>query len=637
MSEIIQLTSDKAEFTNFISDTMVLKEESKVCLNKASFSIPVIVSNNIPLPYEGAVPDYGVTFFSMAINGVEHEISYQEFFDAYNVIDNFQTVTINEMYTGIFQLFVDNLATFTDATGADYELPTFTSVLVEACNTKFQYYKFLSDNVTEPINIGQEFFNTNLTINGINITNIKNFRKINQIGISCLYEPRKVTMLSPSTINWDDPAIVNNFTTAGDGITASDANPAMGASPNTFDPNGGWVSCLPNIQAGGKAAMGIVFMGKGHNDPINVSGVYQPENFDVGIEWYNDAGTYTFRIIDGHQLNVYSHGGSVQEDYVTNYVPPNKIFTFSNQSDYFFLLVRKGRTMNGTTEFTTSIIQTHNNPDIHGAENRVIYVAKTTLNNSQIRIQPLAYSDGAANELDHWRYIPKTDDSKQEDDYLDNIPVDGDNFDGISSANSMILQPLINNATDWDEERNFWTKMGIGQDDENFNVRAEFSNDGINRSIKWDLPKDNDKFYWIGEKYISNIIDPANPNYVSFNTLSPSFISQIPRQINVSIMDLPINPRDGNFVKSNGFFSTNSFNKVINYVQTDSNSLYPEENTTLDYVYEAFNLVYRKLNNRQEIPITQMKCKLSYKDFNTDNEQNINNLEGICKLEIIFD
>ena len=129
MSEIIRLTSDKAEFTNFISDTMVLKEESKVCLNKASFSIPVIVSNNIPLPYEGAVPDYGVTFFSMAINGVEHEISYQEFFDAYNVIDNFQTVTINEMYTGIFQLFVDNLATFTDATGADYELPTFNSVI----------------------------------------------------------------------------------------------------------------------------------------------------------------------------------------------------------------------------------------------------------------------------------------------------------------------------------------------------------------------------------------------------------------------------------------------------------------------------------------------------------------------------
>ena len=102
-------------------------------------------------------------------------------------------------------------------------------------------------------------------------------------------------------------------------------------------------------------------------------------------------------------------------------------------------------------------------------------------------------------------------------------------------------------------------------------------------------------------------------------------------------MDLPINPRDGNFVKSNGFFTTGNFNKVINYIQTDADDLNPQENTTLDYVYEAFDLVYRKLNNKQEIPITQMKCKLSYKDFNTDNEQNINNLEGICKLEIIFD
>ena len=169
-----------------------------------------------------------------------------------------------------------------------------------------------------------------------------------------------------------------------------------------------------------------------------------------------------------------------------------------------------------------------------------------------------------------------------------------------------------------------------------FNVRAEFQNDGINRSIRWKLPTDNDKNYWIGEKSLGSIIDKNNPDYVSFDLGSSSFIQNIPRQINVSIMDLPINPRDGNFVKSNGFFTTGNFNKVVNYVQTSTDNLDPTENTTLDYVYEAFNLVL-KLNNKQEIPITQMKCKLSYKDFDTDEEMNINNIIGSCKLEILFD
>ena len=55
MTEIIQITGNKSEFSNFVSDPIVLKEDSKVCLNKASFSVPVIVSRNIPFPFEGAI------------------------------------------------------------------------------------------------------------------------------------------------------------------------------------------------------------------------------------------------------------------------------------------------------------------------------------------------------------------------------------------------------------------------------------------------------------------------------------------------------------------------------------------------------------------------------------------------------
>ena len=43
------------------------------------------------------------------------------------------------------------------------------------------------------------------------------------------------------------------------------------------------------------------------------------------------------------------------------------------------------------------------------------------------------------------------------------------------------------------------------------------------------------------------------------------------------------------------------------------------------------------MNNQGKMPITQMKIKLSYKDFTTNNEQLIPSMDGIVKLELLFD
>ena len=98
MTEIIQLTGNKSEFQNYVSDPIVLKEDSKVCLNKASFSVPVIVNRTIYFPYEGAVPDYLKTFFTVTLNGIENPILYQEFYDAYTIVNNLGAPTIAEFY-----------------------------------------------------------------------------------------------------------------------------------------------------------------------------------------------------------------------------------------------------------------------------------------------------------------------------------------------------------------------------------------------------------------------------------------------------------------------------------------------------------------------------------------------------------
>jgi hypothetical protein len=629
MTEIIQITGNKSEFSNFVSDPIVLKEESKVCLNKASFSIPVIVNRNIFLPEADTLgADYTKIFFTVSLNGIENPITYQEFYDAYDAIDILGNPTIAEFYSGVFNLMVDNLAIYVDSAGVEYDIPTFTDIVAGACNTKFSYYNFSTQNKTEITNLSSYNQTVNLTINTKNITDIKDNRSITEFGLVSQYEPRKVTQLTPTAITWA-AANVNNFTPAADSIAAVDGTASMAVSPNTFDPNGGYIVVTPTLTAG-KSCVGLLFMGKGEDDPLNITAVYQPENIDVGIEFSLSGTEPVLQIIDGHQHFQYSHGGVIQETDLPNYVPPNPIYSFDSAVDRFWFVVRKGRPMNGTTEFTTTIIQGEG-LTIEDADNKVIYVAKTTLNTSQIEITTLAYSEGAGNIFNNWEYVPVTNDSFLEDDYTSD-PVFAD---GIQSSQVFQIQPLIVNTL-WTNMRTFWDAIGITQDQTQTNL-IQGDNVNWNASLSWKLPKNIEKSYWIGTKKFGDIIAPDVAFSILPNYSSRLKVTDIPREIAVSLMDLPINPNVGSFIGENSQYDAGNINKVVNYIQTDKEDLDLTQNTNINYVYEAYNLVYRSLRNQQKMPITQMKVKLSYKDFNTNKEQQIPTMSGIVKLELLFD
>jgi hypothetical protein len=630
MTEIIQLTGNKSEFANYITDPIILKENSKVCLNKASFSIPVMVNRDNFFPKaEAGIANYDGTFFYVLLNGIDKPVSYQNFYDAYDNLDLLGNPTIAEFYSGVFNNYVDNLAILEDDAGNNYDIITFTDIIANACDTLFDFYEFHTQNKMEVTNLGDYEQAIDITINGTNIKKIKDNRSITKFGIVAQYEPRKVTELSPSIITWT-AGQVNNFTPTTDSISAIDGDPAMAVSPNTFDPNGGYIAMTPTMAAG-KSAVGILFMGKGHDDPLNITGVYQPENIDVGIEFSLDTAQPILQIIDGHQHFQYSHAGGIVEINTSHYAPANPIFTFDSASDKFWFLVRKGRPMNGTTQFTTTIIQGPG-PTPQDVNNRIIYVAQTTLNTSQIQITTLAYSEGLGNAFNNWEYIPVSDDSKAEDDYLLNPATDREGIDG---AQILQIQPAITN-TDFSGERAFWDSIGISQVENNTNV-IQGTNVGWNATVSWNLPKNIEKSYWIGTNKFGDIIAPEITFAVLPNYSSSLKVSDIPREIAVSILDLPIAPNVGSFIGATNQYDTGNINKVVNYIQTDASQLELESNGTLDYVYEAFNLVYRKLNNQQKMPITQMKIKLDYKNFADDRNQQIPNISGVAKLEILFD
>tara|TARA_R110000787_G_C13413548_1_gene444365 strand:+ start:26 stop:1900 length:1875 start_codon:yes stop_codon:yes gene_type:complete len=623
--EILQLTTDKPEFSNFVNDTLVLKENSKVCLNKASFSIPTIVNRLLELPLILDPADYTNKFFTVFLNGIEHPITYQEFYDNYSLFDDFNQPPIDEFYNGAYQLWIDNVPLMLDNTGNLNSMSTFSDVLVQCCNTKFNYYTFFNEDTYENSAQNSIYSGLNFTVGAKTITQIESLRNLKKFGITAMYDPREVTNdLFPSSINWTAPQ-VNNFTVSGDGIVSIDGNPAMAVSPNTFDPNGGYICATPQI-GDGKACMGIIFMSKGHDDPLNITGVYQPENFDVGIEFTLLAsGERVLQIIDGHNHFLFSHAGAIEETDVPHYMPPNQIFTWDHNIDKFWFLVRRGRPMNGTTEFTTTIIQ---GPGLtpQDTNNRVIYVAKTTLNTSQIQMTTLAYSEGTGNGFDNWEYIPVTNDSKQEDKYLDDIT---NNLNGIQTAQTFGIQPNNDSAN-----TDFFTNLGLIGNESETSIKSITNESNYNKTLSWAVPKNIPKDYYIGFDNIADVLKVSGGYLVYNESLK---VQDIPRQIDLSLMDTTINPRAGNYISTNNLYDTSSFNKVVNYIQTDKEDLDLEETGNIDYVYEAFNLVYRKLENIQKLPITQIKAKLGFKDFRTNKEIFLKKIDGVGKFELLFD
>ena len=259
---------------------------------------------------------------------------------------------------------------------------------------------------------------------------------------------------------------------------------------------------------------------------------------------------------------------------------------------------------------------------------------------SQIQIQTLAYSEGAGNGLDNWEYIPVSTDSTNEDDYLDDITT-GTSRNGIRSDQTFAINPVIENA-DWTDERTFWESIGIVQTESLDNMIFTTEGNGYNKKLSWNPPINGERTYWIGTNKIIDTIDKVETNWITPNNTAQYVVSFIPREISLSLMDMTIKPRAGSFVRSNvsgnnGFFDTGTFNKVVNYIQTNKDDLDLTQNQLINYSYEAFNLVYRKLENMQPVPITQLKAKLSFKDFEQNDEVQIPSIYGVGKFELLFD
>ena len=139
--------------------------------------------------------------------------------------------------------------------------------------------------------------------------------------------------------------------------------------------------------------------------------------------------------------------------------------------------------------------------------------------------------------------------------------------------------------------------------------------------------------YYIGTLEIKKIFIDAR-NHLELNLTNQTLT--IPRQVEISLMNLSHTPHAGSHV-GDVIFTEQDINKVVSYLNTDPSYFDTSDNVYLEYVYEAFNLVYRKLNNVSQFPLNNFQVKIGYKDFLTNSEKVIESLRGICKIEFLFD
>ena len=187
---------------------------------------------------------------------------------------------------------------------------------------------------------------------------------------------------------------------------------------------------------------------------------------------------------------------------------------------------------------------------------------------------------------------------------------------------------------------NFWGNLGFyfsGAED-----GTEFKNDANRQTVQaianytynYDIPRQPaDVAYSFGDIswdaiYFDNDIWGGGKNTIGYRNLSAS----LPRMLEVRINDLNVITSSGSFVGTN-IYDDNVVNRIVGTIPVPAEYLDRIGAFNMDISYEPYNLIYRSLRNVNDIMVNQLNIKISAKNFETNTEDDIKNINGTLKLE----
>ena len=622
--ESIQITGNKARFDNYLTDPMTIPKNGKVCLNKASFSIPVWTQRYLEVP---AIVTPADIMIYIELNGVQTDITWAEFYTAWDTLNLVEQRSQAEFYDGTYKFFFNNINLFFDQNALDTAtIPNFTEVLSKALDDKFSFYEFTSQDVIVNA-IDTDVSKTDiLIINGVSYEPRPTNLKIDTLKIVAKYAPDKLFYSTPTNIGDNG---IDNFLAVND-VTVVNVN-NFGAKitftyaglPGVYggiavnqaikvDPNGGYWSFKPDL-TGIVGTMICSFLMSNDLNFSTTATTVDPNNLPFGIIFEQTADGQYFRMLD----NIGS------PDVIQYPTSGSQLFELDNDTDRFFLSCMKAPDFaENRKNYVFSVHLAHASDDPDDAE--ILWQSEYLLPNPGISLYPITIADGSNMELKQNRYIPKTADSVTMED-LTNYGLDA----------SFTITP--NNFENNDLSTfTFFNDLGLYQNDSALTTGAfnreltSYDAGGNSNSIAWITGK-LPKRYFVGVKNYTDIFDVAN----GFLNLK-SGQTELPRQIEVSLLNLSHTPHTGSFAQE-VLFTEPDINKVISYINTDPSYFNVENNVYVEYVYEAFNLVCRRLKNRSPLPLSNFQIKLGYKNFLTNLEEVIDQVRGTVKLEILFE
>ena len=625
--ESIQLTGNKARFDNYLTSPLVVPENAKVCLNKASFSIPVWTQKYVNLPNLDAA-ERAQNMFVVYVNGVEHSITWVEFHTAYQAINQVETVAVNAFYNGNHKFYLNNRLQFVNnATGVSRTIPTFSETLAKAFSTKFAFYDFKANNILENTKFVDVVGGDIMTIGANQYTVNPSELDTKTLGVVANYAPEKVSILTPVTM--DNYWTGADMTRLGDNITLSGNPNSYAIAKDTLgnawaiDPNGGYWKFRVDLNDDPSSVVcGVIFTSQESKPDITSPTLITDASIQVGIKFSKDGAIHTFQAIDGTE--VVSGTGPDPVHYDEILYPRDKVFTFDNDVDEWFIQIRRAAGYEtSANKFVFRLFHGDiNTPGFDNAE--CFYSSEFTLPSPDIFAVPIIFSNNQSggagnNEIKDNFIIDITQDSidmgNEKYVFADNTIqiVAGTNDGGVVAADP------------------FFNAIGLHQNDSDTRWKSSYDSVNLSNSISWS-PGTISKSYFVGVDEITKIFD----NNINHLRLSTNGSPEIPRQIEVSLSNLAHTPHVGSFAGS-VLYTEPDINKVVSYINTDPSFFDVDTNTYLEYVYEAFNLVGRRLKNRSKLNLNQFAVHLGYKNFLINQEEVIEALRGVVKLEFLFE
>ena len=132
----------------------------------------------------------------------------------------------------------------------------------------------------------------------------------------------------------------------------------------------------------------------------------------------------------------------------------------------------------------------------------------------------------------------------------------------IFSDNSFQLLPSTDSGqivTAFD----FFNAVGLHQNDNDSRWKTSYDSSSLSSSISWNLGAPS-KSYFVGVDEISKIFD----NNINHLRLSTNGSPELPRQIEISLLNLGHTPHAGSFAMDK-LYTEPDINKVVSYVNTD--------------------------------------------------------------------